>query len=268
MPLKILLIDNSQTIEKVFILALKGYSYELKAASEPKVGLELIQSFQPQLIFVDSLTKNLQISNFIQECHATTKAPIILLKSSFLEQTDTIKTLVKTKVIKSILEKPFEKQVLRKIVHPYIYNEDSEDTLVPVALDPIVQWENDLDHTEVPYSIPEQKPKKMENLNPQAKVLNESAKGLNPQATTLSESTKGLNPQTTTLPNTTEQLQKIILEQLNGFFTDQSKKVIKELATPIIQEYVEQTVKVLAKSIIEKEIQKMLNQSDTSPKLN
>lgn len=241
MALKILLIDNSPTIKKVFILSLKGYDYELKTATEPNTALELIKNFQPQLIFIDSLIQDLNTSKFIQKCHASIKAPIIFLKSSFLEKTDSIKKLIQSKVIKNILEKPFNKQALREIVHPYIYNENVEDALdIPIALSPIINWENDLgaEQTEVLFNTPNKTTAK----------------------------TKNTNKQTENLLNSTESLQKIILGQLNTFFKDQSKKIIIELATPIVQEYVQEQVKILAKNIIEQEIQKMLDQSDTSSK--
>lgn len=245
MPLKILLIDNSQAIKKVFSLSLKGYDYNLQTASEPETALALIQSFQPQLIFIDSLTQNLQISDFIKQCHQATKSPIILLKSNFLETTKELKNLINSKIVTKVLEKPFQKQTLREVVHPFFYNNDTEDSLdIPIALDPIVKWESRLETESTEIQIP---PETEPTLNP-ISITQKYKNDLAPDA------------------HTSEQLKKIITDQLNLFFKQQSQNIITKLATPIVQEcvqeYVQQKIKILAKSIIEKEIQKMLNSSD------
>lgn len=246
MSLKILLIDNSPTIKKVFTLALHGYDYNLKTTTlnvfKSTATLELIKSFQPQLIFIDSLIQEVEISEFIQKCRVSTTESIVLLKNSLLKSTDSIDRLIQSKVINNVLEKPFNKQALRDIIHPYVYNEDSTDLDAPVTLDPIIKWENNLEveKTEVLYNTPNKVTTKAEKINKQAEDF----------------------------PIPIEPLRKIILEQLNSFFQGQSKKIIIELATPIVQAYVQDQVKILAKNIIELEIQKMLNQADTPSKIS
>lgn len=255
MLLKILLIDNSQTIKKVFNLSLKGYHYELQTAPDPNTALQLIKSFQPQLIFIDSLIQSLKVSEFIKKCHESTTAPIVLLKSSFLENTPELQKLLSSKIIASILDKPFKKQSLREIVHPYFYKEHAEDHLdIPIALDPIVKWENDSEpeHTEI-YEVN----KTATSTFVKEKINTTPNKNIDIASQNTSPTT---TPDTL---HTDEQIKKIITEQLNLFFKKQSQEIITELAKPIIQEYVQEKIKTLAKNIIEKEIQKMLNSSES-----
>ncbi|MBE8221497.1 MAG: hypothetical protein HAW60_02090 [Bdellovibrionales bacterium] len=238
MSLKILLIDNSHAIKKVFAISLKGYDYDLKFTDNTNEALNIIKNFKPEIIFIDSLDQDLKISEFIKKCNEDTKSHIVLLKNSALKNTESIKTLIKSKAIKNVLEKPFNKQDLREIIHPYVYNENNDDSLdTPVTLDPVVKWENNIDVEK-------------------SEILDKNL-----------DKTKNTDKQEEKLSITTEALQKIVLEQLNYFFKDKSKKIIEELATPIIQEYVQEKVKNLAKNIIEQEIQKMLNQQDAPSKL-
>ncbi len=259
---KILLVDKSPAIKQAFTVALKGYDYSLKATDKPQLALELINSFQPHLIFVDSLIQNTQTAEFIQKCHTFIKSPIILLKNNFSENTEAMQKLLQKKVIHSVLEKPFKRQFLREIIHKCIYQESFEESLeedldTPVTLDPIVKWENTQDEDPAVALTYTQDEEDSVKKNADSQKINNNIKN---------NTKKKIAKKIKRLDETNQSIEEIILEQLHFFFKDQSKNILKEVATPIVQDYVQEQVKLLAKNLIEKEIQKMLNQEDLPSK--
>jgi len=116
MALRVLLADESVTIKKVIQLALQDFAVEVKAVPVGLDVLEVSKAFQPDLVFADILLQKrsgYDVCRDLKKDAQTAAIPVILMWSSFME--------LDAKQVDSCgadgrLEKPFEVEMLRKLV--------------------------------------------------------------------------------------------------------------------------------------------------------
>ncbi len=116
MALRVLLADESVTIKKVIQLALQDFAVEVKAVPVGLDVLEVSKSFQPDLVFADILLQKrsgYDVCRDLKKDSQTAAIPVILMWSSFME--------LDAKQVDACgadgrLEKPFEVEMLRKLV--------------------------------------------------------------------------------------------------------------------------------------------------------
>lgn len=116
MALRVLLADESVTIKKVIQLALQDFAVEVKAVPVGLDVLEVSKSFQPDLVFADILLQKrsgYDVCRDLKKDAQTAAIPVILMWSSFME--------LDTRQVDACgadgrLEKPFEVEMLRKLV--------------------------------------------------------------------------------------------------------------------------------------------------------
>lgn len=117
MALRVLLADESSTIKKVIQLTLQDYAVEVKAVP---VGLDVLpvaRAFLPDIIFIDILLpkrSGYEVAQDLRKDPLTQKIPLVMMWSGFL-QVDEAK--LKASQVNRKLEKPFEPDELRKIIH-------------------------------------------------------------------------------------------------------------------------------------------------------
>lgn len=120
MSLRVLLADESDTIKKVFQLALQDMNVEIKTVQSGLDVANVAQNFLPQIIFADVL---LQKKNGYDTCleikqnKKLASIPIILMWSSFMELDQ--EQFAKSKA-EDQLEKPFDADLLRNMVKKYV----------------------------------------------------------------------------------------------------------------------------------------------------
>ncbi len=120
MSLRVLLADESDTIKKVFQLALQDMNVEVKTVQSGLDVVNVAESFQPQLIFADVL---LQKKNGYDMCleikqnSNLSNIPVILMWSSFMELDQ--EQFKKSRADEQ-LEKPFDADLLRGLVKKFV----------------------------------------------------------------------------------------------------------------------------------------------------
>lgn len=116
MSLRVLLADESDTIKKVFQLALQDLNAEVKSVHSGLDVLDVANSFQPTIIFADILLQKrngYEICSEIKHSNTLKNIPVILMWSSFMELDQ---ELYKKSLANDQLEKPFDADHLREIV--------------------------------------------------------------------------------------------------------------------------------------------------------
>lgn len=121
MSLRVLLADESDTIKKVFQLALQDLNVEVKTVQSGLDVVNVAQSFKPQIIFADVL---LQKKNGYDTCleikqSPLASTPVVLMWSSFMELDQ---EQYKKSQADDQLEKPFDADNLRNLVKKYVPN--------------------------------------------------------------------------------------------------------------------------------------------------
>ncbi|MBY0385275.1 response regulator [bacterium] len=121
MSLRVLLADESDTIKKVFQLALQDLNVEVKTVQSGLDVVNVAQSFKPQIIFADVL---LQKKNGYDTCleikqSPLSSTPVVLMWSSFMELDQ---EQYKKSQADDQLEKPFDADNLRNLVKKYVPN--------------------------------------------------------------------------------------------------------------------------------------------------
>jgi len=120
MSLRVLLADESDTIKKVFQLALQDLNAEIKSVHSGLDVIDVAQSFKPDIIFADVL---LQKKNGYDTCHEIKQnpnlgtTPVVLMWSSFMELDQ--EQLKKSKTDDQ-LEKPFDADFLRSLIKKHV----------------------------------------------------------------------------------------------------------------------------------------------------
>lgn len=116
MSLRVLLADESDTIKKVFQLALQDLNAEVKSVHSGLDVMDVAKTFKPDIIFADILLQKkngYEICLQIKQSPDLNSVPVVLMWSSFMEldQEQFRKSLANDQ-----LEKPFDADHLREIV--------------------------------------------------------------------------------------------------------------------------------------------------------
>lgn len=114
---KLLLADDSITIQKVVELILAEEGFEIRSVNNGQEALDAIESFQPDIILADVDMPNMngyQLSERIKTNEATKHVPVILLTGAF-EPVD--HELIQQVHADDYLVKPFESQDLISKIH-------------------------------------------------------------------------------------------------------------------------------------------------------
>jgi len=109
---KVLLADESVTIQKVVNLVLSEEGYEIKSVSNGDEALSVIPSYQPDIILADIKLKGkngYQIARQVKGSPATSRIPVLLLAGAF-EPVD--EKMMKESGASGSITKPFESRDL------------------------------------------------------------------------------------------------------------------------------------------------------------
>lgn len=120
MALRVLLADESHTIKKVFQLALQDYAVEVRPVNVGSDVLSVAKSFHPDIIFADVLLQKksgYEVCAEIKGDSELQNTPVILMWSGFMEVDD---DKVQASRANAKLEKPFDVNTLRKLVHDHV----------------------------------------------------------------------------------------------------------------------------------------------------
>jgi len=112
MPYKLLLADDSLTIQKVVELVLANENFQIKSVNDGEAALQLMESFAPDIVLADIDMPKLngyQICQSIKNNEATSYIPVILLAGAF-EPFD--EDQAKAVSADDFIIKPFESQEL------------------------------------------------------------------------------------------------------------------------------------------------------------
>jgi two-component system, cell cycle response regulator len=127
MALRVLLADESATIKKVMQISLQDFAVEVRSV---QVGLDVLQAaqqFKPDIIFADILLQKkngYEVSQELKKQPATKSIPIVLMWSGFME-IDHAK--LKSSLADSQLEKPFDSDTLRSLIHKLVPKTKTQD---------------------------------------------------------------------------------------------------------------------------------------------
>lgn len=116
MSLRVLLADESDTIKKVFQLALQDLNAEVKSVHSGLDVMDVANSFKPDIIFADVLLQKkngYEICSQIKHSPELKSVPVVLMWSSFMELDQ---DQFKKSLANDQLEKPFDADLLREIV--------------------------------------------------------------------------------------------------------------------------------------------------------
>lgn len=125
MPYRVLLADDSPTIQKVVELLLSTENFEIKVASDGEEALGLIDSYSPDIVLADvGLPKvnGYQLCEKIKRNPSTSSVPVILLTGAF-EPFD--KNYARSVLADDFITKPFESAELINKVKALISNYES-----------------------------------------------------------------------------------------------------------------------------------------------
>ncbi|MCE5312125.1 MAG: response regulator [Nitrospiraceae bacterium] len=128
MPYRLLLADDSLTIQKVVELVLANENFEIKAVNDGETAYSLVDSFNPHIILADIDMPQLngyQLCQKVKSSPATAHIPVILLAGAF-EPFD--EEYAKEVNADDSIIKPFESQELISKVKALI-----ADSIVPAA---------------------------------------------------------------------------------------------------------------------------------------
>ncbi|MEE9305268.1 MAG: response regulator, partial [bacterium] len=120
---KILLADDSVTIQKIVELTFEGEGLELEVAADGHEALELAEASPPDLILADSTMPGLsgvELCRKIREHPVLKPIPVILLTNSF---DDFNRADGDAAGVTAYVEKPFESQALLDQIHELLSEE-------------------------------------------------------------------------------------------------------------------------------------------------
>jgi two-component system, OmpR family, response regulator len=102
---RILVIEDDPSIQEFMSMALQDEGYEVKVAANGAVALQLLNTFQPDLILLDMLMPIMDGKAFLEKYHQlpASRAPIIALSAS-----RNLKSIVKPLGVNDFLGKPFD----------------------------------------------------------------------------------------------------------------------------------------------------------------
>ena len=120
MSLKILLADGSASIYKVFQLGLQDLEAEIKSVQNGPDALQIAESYQPDIVFVDVLIKKkngYEIVKKLKQNPKTGHIPVVLMWSSFMELDQ---EEYQNCGAEAELEKPFDVENMRQVLHSLV----------------------------------------------------------------------------------------------------------------------------------------------------
>lgn len=155
MPYKLLLADDSITIQKLIELMLISEGFEVKSVSDGEQALEILKDYSPDIILADiemPLINGLQLCEKIKKSPGLRHIPFMLLVGAF-EPFD--EHYAKSIGIEDFIIKPFESSELinkiKKIIKPESLNEDSKKNTEMQATEIFMQpseselkWDDDI----------------------------------------------------------------------------------------------------------------------------
>lgn len=120
MSLRVLLADESDTIKKVFQLALQEMQAEVKSVHSGLDVIDVALTFKPDIIFADVLLQKrngYEICLELKQHPKLNQLPVILMWSSFMELDQ---NQFKKSLANDQLEKPFDADFLRDLVKKFV----------------------------------------------------------------------------------------------------------------------------------------------------
>lgn len=132
MPHKLLLADDSLTIQKVVELVLANENFEIKTANDGQTAWSLISTFKPDIVLADIDMPKLngyELCDRIKNDMATAEIPVILLAGAF-EPFD--EQRAKDVLADDFIIKPFESQELISKVKALISSKPASDELTNI----------------------------------------------------------------------------------------------------------------------------------------
>lgn len=121
MALRVLLADESSAIKRVMELSLQDYAVDVRTVNIGTDVLHIAKSFNPDIIFVDILLQKLsgyEVSQLLKADPQFQRTPVVLMWSGFMDF-DAAK--YKSSQADAKLEKPFNGEILRKIVQDLVH---------------------------------------------------------------------------------------------------------------------------------------------------
>lgn len=125
MPYRLLLADDSPTIQKVVELLLSSENFEIKSVNDGEEALRTIDSFKPDIVLADidmPTINGYQLCERIKKDPSTSSIPVILLAGAF-EPFD--KNYAKSVLADDFIIKPFESKELISKVQKVLSNYES-----------------------------------------------------------------------------------------------------------------------------------------------
>ncbi|MES3038879.1 MAG: response regulator [Bdellovibrionota bacterium] len=120
MALRVLLADESSTIKKVIQLALQDFAVEVKVVPNGLDVVEVARQIKPEIIFIDVLLtqkSGYDVSADLKANPETASIPTVLMWSGFMAIDE---NRFRTSKANERLEKPFETESLRRLVHKLV----------------------------------------------------------------------------------------------------------------------------------------------------
>ena len=131
MPHRILLADDSLTIQKVIELTFSGTEFELKAVGNGDLALPLLESFSPDIILADCVMPGktgYELCEHIKSRPGGRWVPVVLLTGTF-EPFD--KPRAERAGADSCVTKPFDSQGLASLVRDLVKKASEERAAAP-----------------------------------------------------------------------------------------------------------------------------------------
>ncbi len=148
MALRVLLADESPTIKKVFQLSLQDYGVEVKSVNVGVDVIEATKNFKPDIIFADVLLQQLsgyQVSSEIKFNDDYSETPIVLMWSGFM---DIDEDKFQASHADAKLEKPFDVDKLRAIIHELVPKVTSQKLSDYLEFPNLPDFDNKAEETE------------------------------------------------------------------------------------------------------------------------
>ena len=129
MPLRVLLIDNSDTIKRAIEMSLQDYGVSVKTMSTGVDVTNVIESFKPDIVFSDIMLREKSGYEVAEELkNFQSDLPVVLLWSEFMNFNE---KKGKDSGAVTHLRKPFDKEQLQKIIKEYVQSSDSKPAQQP-----------------------------------------------------------------------------------------------------------------------------------------
>jgi len=131
MPYRILLADDSLTIQKVIELTFSGTDFELKAVGNGDLALPLLDSFSPDIVLADCVMPGktgYELCEEVKRLPGGRFVPVVLLTGTF-EPFD--KPRAEQAGADSVVTKPFDSQGLASLVRDLVNKAEEERAATP-----------------------------------------------------------------------------------------------------------------------------------------